>query len=173
MEVSEVYNYYEDQDLQIVELPYTKDSMSAIILLPNKDKNINDFISELNDEKLQRLLKRMYPIQVNLQLPKFKLETKYELNSALNRMSMKVPFQGNADFTGIAAGSMYISLVIQKSYLAVDEKGTQASSVTIVVITRGVTPSMVINRPFIFMLRNKDFPDNYEMLFMSKVSKLE
>ena len=175
MSVTEEYNYYEDKDLQIVELPYTKDSMSAVILLPNKNKNINDFISELNDDKLQKLLKRMNPTKIDLQLPKFKLETKYNLIPILKAMGMKLPFQGNADFTGIAAGSLYISAAIQKSYLAVDEKGTEASSVTIVVISRGVdnTPLMTINRPFIFMLRNKDFPNNYEMLFMSKVSKLE
>ena len=175
MKVTEVYNYYSDKDLQIVELPYTKDSMSAVILLPSKDKNINDFISELDDEKLQKLLKRMYPTKINLLLPKFKLETEYTLNNVLKTMGMKVPFQGNADFTGIAAGSMHISLVIQKSYLAVDEKGTEASSVTAVIISKGIdhTPSMVINRPFIFMLRNKNFPNNYEMLFISKVEKLE
>ena len=127
MKVTEIYNYFADKDVQIVELPYTKDSMSAVILLPNKDININDFISELSDEKLQRLLKRMYPQKIHLQLPKFKLETKYKLNKVLKTMGMKVPFQGNADFTGIAAGSMYIDLVIQKSYLAIDEKGTEAS----------------------------------------------
>ena len=177
MEVTEEYNYFEDKDLQIVELPYTKDSMSAVILLPNKDKNINDFIEELNDEKLQKLLKRMIPIKINLKLPKFKLDKNYTLNEDLQRMGMKLPFHPSAYLTGIAAGSMYIDSVIQKSYLAVDEKGTEASSATIVIIvTRGgggYTPSMIINRPFIFMLRNKNLPVNYEMLFMSKVLKLE
>ena len=58
MSVKEKFNYYEDKDVQI-ELPYKSDSMSAVIILPNKNKNINDFITELNDEKLQRLFKRM------------------------------------------------------------------------------------------------------------------
>ena len=74
MAVTEYFNYYEDREVQIVELPYKDDSMSAIILLPNKDININDFISNLNEEKLQRLIKRMYKSEIELELPKFKLE---------------------------------------------------------------------------------------------------
>ena len=60
MSIKEYFNYYEDEKMQIIELPYTKDSMSAIILLPNKDIDINDYISDLIDDKLKKLMKRMY-----------------------------------------------------------------------------------------------------------------
>ena len=66
MSITDYFRYYENNELQIVELPYKKDSMSAVILLPNEDKNINDFISELNDDKLQKLLKRMNPTKIEL-----------------------------------------------------------------------------------------------------------
>ena len=150
--------------------------MSAVILLPNKDLNINDFISDLNEEKLQSLIKRMSKIEVNLELPKFKLEFSSSLKRVLNKMGRVKPFGGFADFTRILdGGGLYISDVIQKSYLSVDEKGTEAAAITAVIInTRSIKPSysMFIDRPFLFMLRNKDLPQEYEMLFMAKVEEL-
>ena len=50
--IREKFQYYSDKELQMVELPYQKDSMSAIIILPNKNKNINELISEMSDEKI-------------------------------------------------------------------------------------------------------------------------
>ena len=61
----EFFKYFQNNELQIVELPYKKDSMSAVIILPNEKKNINNFISELTDEKLQDLLKKMTSKKVN------------------------------------------------------------------------------------------------------------
>ena len=55
MSITEYFEYYENKELQIVELPYKQDSMSAIIILPNKNSNINEFISKLDDEILQIL----------------------------------------------------------------------------------------------------------------------
>ena len=175
MKLKEKFNYYEDKDVQIVEMPYTYDSMSAVIFLPNKDTNINEFIDELTDEKLQKFLKRMNEQIVQIELPKFKLEFSSELNNVLQKMGMVTPFKGYADFTGIIDGSIYIDKVIQKAYLSIDEKGTEASSATAVVMIKGMAPPtypMIINRPFLFMLRNKNFPQNYEMLFMAKIEEL-
>ena len=175
MKSNEEYNYYEDKELQIIELPYTKDSMSAVIILPNKEIDINDFIEELTDEKLQKLLKRMNPENVDLELPKFKNEFSAELNDVLQSMGMVIPFMGYADFTNIVDGSIYIDKVIQKTFLSVDEKGTEAAGTTIVIIRKNGPPTtykMQVNRPFIFMLRNKSLPQNYEMLFISKIEQL-
>ena len=89
---------------------------------------------------------------------------------------MVEPFRGFADFTRILdGGGLYISDVIQKSYLSIDEKGTESAAVNAVIIkTRSIKPSyrMFIDRPFLFMLRNKDLPQGYEMLFMAKVEEL-
>jgi serpin B len=175
MKSSEEYNYYEDKELQIIELPYTKDSMSAVIILPNEETDINDFISELTDEKLQKLLKRMYPERVDLEMPKFKTEFSAELNDVLQNMGMVIPFKAYADFTNMLDGSVYIDKVIQKTFLSVDEKGTEAAGATIVVIRKNGPPKiykMSVNRPFLFMLRNKSLPQNYEMMFISKIEQL-
>ena len=177
MSLKEKLNYYFDREKQIVELPYKDDYMSAIIILPYEYKNINEFIAELSDEKLQSLIKKMNPELVELQLPKFQLNFETSFNSALQNMGMVLPFSEASDFTGIVADpSVYISDVYQKSFLSVDEKGSEASSATSETIsTKGPPPTftpMIVERPFLFMLRNKKFPSNYEMLFMAKVEKL-
>ena len=178
MSLKEKLNYYEDKEKQIVELPYKDDSMSAIIILPYNYKNINDYVAELEDDKLQGFLKNMSPKLVQLELPKFQLDCSVTFESVLQNMGMNLPFSEASDFTGIVADpSVYISSVVQKSFLSVDEKGSEASSATSETIsTKGPPPEftpMLVDRPFLFMLRNKKFPINYEMLFMAKVEDLK
>ena len=177
MTIKENFNYYEDNKIQMIELPYTKDSMSAIIILPNGDININDFISDLDDDLIQRYLKRMQKNLVQLELPKFELEFSSLLNDALKNMGMVDLFdQGLADLTGLKdSKDIDISRVIQKTYLQVDEKGTEAAAASAVEVVTKSMPKysrMYVNRPFLFMLRNKNLPTNYEMIFMSKIENL-
>ena len=177
MSISEGFNYYEDQEMQIIEIPYTKDSMSAVVILPNKDININDFISDLTDDKLQKAIKRMNTKEVQLKLPKFELEFSSSLKEVLQNLGMVDAFnQAKADFTGMRdEKDIYVGGVIQKTYLKVDEKGTEAAAVTAVIIQTRSVPSykrMNVDRPFLFLLRNKKLPQNYEMLFMAKIEEL-
>ena len=177
MSIKDYFNYYEDNEIQIVELPYTKDSMSAIIILPNNEININEFISGLDDDTILRCIKKMNNKIVNLQLPKFELEFSSLLNDVLKRMGMVDPFDQNlADLTGLKdENDIYISRVIQKTYLKVDEKGTEAAGATAVEVTTKslpITYKMNVDRPFLFLLRNKNLPTNYEMIFMAKSENL-
>ena len=168
------FNYFSDNEIQIIELPYKKDSMSAIIILPKKKININNYISKLNDEKLQQLLKRMSITKVDLELPKFELKFSTSLKNSLKKLGMVQPFDDfSADFSEMRKQKdIYIDEVIQKTYLKVDEKGTEAAAVTgIEVVATSIEneekiETMIINRPFLFLLRNKRFPKNYEMLFI-------
>ena len=180
MQIMDSFQYYEDRDVQLIRLPYKKDSMSAIIILPNENKNINEFISELNDEKLQSLLKRMGREKVRLQLPKFELEFSSMLNSVLKKLGMNDAFNEiKANLEGIGK-NLYIGEVIQKTYLKVDESGTEAAAVTIVTVKekgikiekRPKIYSMIVERPFLFLLANDKLPINNEMLFISKIEKL-
>ena len=102
MSNKEVFIYYKDKEMQIIELPYTKDSMSAIIILLNKNININDFIYDLNDDKLQKYIKRMKEDNIDLQLPKFEIEFSSLLNNVLKNMRMIDSFdEEKADLSGI------------------------------------------------------------------------
>ena len=115
--------------------------------------------------------------EVALKLPKFELEFSSLLNDALKEMGMVDAFEKEkADFTGIGdIKDLSVSRVIQKSYLKVDEKGTEAAAATVVDITTESIHrynEMNVNRPFLFMLRNKKFPQNYDMIFMAKIEEL-
>ena len=179
MQITEDFQYYEDKEVQLVKLPYKKDSMSAIVILPNQKKNINEFISNLNDEKLQRLLKKMSPKKVRLELPKFELEFSSGLIPALKKLGMNEAFnEQTANLEGIGH-ELYIDQIIQKTYLKVDETGTEAAAVTAISIRpkpmamrRPKIYPMIVDRPFLFLLKNDKLPINNEMLFMSKIEKL-
>jgi len=120
--------------------------------------------------------------EVRLELPKFKLEFTSGLNDALKKLGMNDAFIENiANFNGIEIGKdLYIDEVIQKTYLNVDEAGTEAVAVTIVEGVGGCSPSekvpkiypMIVDRPFLFLLKNNKLPLNNEMLFISKIEEL-
>ena len=173
-------NYYYDNEIQMVELPYKKDSMSAIILLPKEKININNYISNLNDEKLQQTFKRMRNVKVHLELPKFELEFSSSLKSTLQKLGMLQPFnKSTADFSEMKKEKdIYIDEVIQKTYLKVDEKGTEAAAVSevnscVFSFREEKIEKIIINRPFLFLLRNEKLPKNYEMMFMAKIETLK
>ena len=84
---------------------------------------------------------------------------------------------GKADLTEMRKeGNIYISKVIQKTYLKIDEKGAEAAAVTAVVIkTRSImnkAKRMVVNRPFIMVIKSNELPKNNDILFMAKIEKL-
>ena len=178
MYIKEKFNYYEDDIVNIIEIPFSKDSSSAYIFLPNKDNDINSFIGDFDQKKLNYYLEQLNKYEVDLTLPKFELEFSSELNNALQKLGMKDAFDpGKADLTGMKKeGNIYISKVIQKTYLKIDEKGAEAAAVTAVVIkTRSImnkTKRMVVNRPFIMVIKSNELPKNNDILFMAKIEKL-
>ena len=174
MGVESKFLYYKDKATQIIELPYEKDNMSAIIVLPNEEININDYISNLTDDKLPKLINNMETKKIQLELPKFKIHFSTNLAPALIKMGMNIPFSKGADFSKLLdkAKDIYINDIIQNIFLSVDEKGSEDAATTDAkIIEKNV--SMVVNRPFLFMLRNKKYPKNYQILFMAKIEKID
>ena len=173
------FNYYIDRSVQAIELPYKNDSMSALIILPYAGADIDNFVNtlKLNDNYLNRIIKGMTKTMVKLNLPKFKIEFKSSLNKVLKRLGMKQAFTVQADFSGMAGG-IHIGDVIHKTYLKVDENGSEAAAVTAVIMTNGTLPfmpkatTMNVNRPFIFILKSKLLPKNNDLLFIGKIKDI-
>ena len=179
MHIREQFKYYENEFAQAIEIPFKIDSASAIVLLPRNDININDFVADLEDKKIQEYIEGMKTYTVDLSLPKFELEFSSQLKGALQKLGMNEAFSpAKADLTGMRKeGQLYISKVIQKTYLKIDETGAEAAAVTAVVIkTRSSIKlnnrRMLVNRPFLMILKSKDLPKNYDALFMAKIEKL-
>ena len=170
------FNYYEDKSVQVVELPYKNDSVSAIVILPQEKIDLDTYLKSLDDNVLNTLLAGLTSKKVKLSLPKFEIEFKNKFKDILMRLGMVQAFNRNADFSGIkCSGGIYINDVIHKTYLKVDEKGTEAAAVTVVEMWETailVDVVMNVNRPFIFLLRSSKLPKNNDLLFMAKVANI-
>ena len=151
----------------MVELPYQKDSMSTIIILPNRNKNIKELIFEMSDVKMQCLIKKINERneEIILDLPKFELRFESGLNDVLGKLGIHDAFNERlTDFSKMREEKdLFINNVIQKIYLKVDEEGAEAAAVTGIKITEPVSDNQkpnliipfIIDRPFLFMIRNR------------------
>ena len=183
MEITKYFNYFEDSNLQAIELRFIKEFTSAIIILPNEKIEINEFIDILDkdNEYFYTIVNNMKDNKVNLRLPKFEINYEKKLKEVLKTMGVNLPFEKNADFSKIRIqNDIYINEIIHKTYLKVNEQGTEAAAVTAIemVSNSAANPrlekiyNMHVNRPFIFILRNDRLPKNYDIIFISKIEKL-
>ena len=168
------FNYLSNDILQAVEMPYGAGNYSMIILLPQSNKTADDIIDRLSNENWNRWLSEFYEAEkVQIHLPKFRFEYKNLLNDELKNMDMEIAFDpSNADFSKINSnGGLYISRVIHKSFIEVNEEGTEAAAVTLVEMFRsGGGETFIVNKPFIFVIKEKY---TNSIIFMGKVMEPE
>jgi serpin B len=164
--------YYEDEQVQVLELPYQGNKASMILFLPKEpSKKGSDFFNFNSYSKVLPTLKQR-PVEISI--PKFRLETSYELSETLVKMGMKSAFAPGADFSGITGSKgLILDKVLHKSVVDVSEKGTEASSATAVISMRstkiGQEPvKFNANRPFYFIIKQN--PGNM-ILFMGYLAK--
>ncbi len=159
MNLQKHFNYTSTSDLQILQIPYKGDDLSMLVLLP-KNNDLQSVEKELSVENLNQWRTKMEDKEVNLYLPKFKLETGYSLVGNLGEMGMPTSFDPNsADFEGIdGKKDLYVTGVFHKAYVAVDEKGTEAAAATGIVITETSIEmpqeTFRADHPFIFLIQD-------------------
>ena len=173
MSLREEFPYYENDELQMVDLPYGNGDFSMTIVLPKKEKNIDALISEMSSESWNLLTSKLSPDTGDILLPRFKLEYKTELIKPLTAMGMGIAFSaGLADFSKMRSqNDIFISRVLHKSFVEVNEEGTEAAAVTVVEMSyTSVGPiqgfSMIVNRPFLFVIRENR---SGTIMFMGKI----
>jgi serpin B len=173
MHIEGDFNYYSDNDVQIIDLPYGDGYFNMTVMLPREANKIDEFIHNLNPIQWQYYLSNLDTSGVNLELPKFKLEYKIVLNQILKNLGMGVAFSpAEADFSRIVESmQLFISKVLHKTFVQVDEEGTEAAAVTVVEIKyTSIGPPtgklMRVDHPFIFVIREKQ---SGTILFMGKV----
>ena len=164
------YNYTETEDLQILKLNYQGKNLSMIIVLP-KENNISIAESAINYENLSNWRNDFNEIEIDVEIPKFKFETKYTLNNLLKEMGMVDAFlPGVADFSGMdGANYLLISKAIHQAYVEVNEEGTEAAAATAIIIELSMTPDpneFRADHPFIFLIQHEE---TGAVLFMGKV----
>lgn len=150
------YNYAEYQGCKLIEIPYAAGGYSMYVMLPPSGLAPDDLIPHIGESALEAALGMLAPKEVILRLPKFTLETEMLLNNTLQHMGLKTAFTAAADFKGISAmGPLSLSMVKQKCYIDVSEKGTEAAAVTsahVRMTSVRLTEEFTVDRPFIYMI---------------------
>jgi serpin B len=189
MQSEDKHYYFENEDIQAISLNYKKDNMEALIILPKNDYDINNYIKNFNQKEYNNILGSLNYEKVELYLPKFELEFEKKLNQSLQDLGMELAFsEGGADFFNLfkkpeekrSEINYYIYQIIQKAYIKIDEKGTEAAAVTMIEIFltgKERRPKKInimdINHPFLFIIRNADLPKEHDILFIAKIEELK
>lgn len=173
------FNYAESEQMQIIELPYSGDDLSMLIMLPKNTDETNNLAALEKNFTIDQLANWKSNLQnkrVFLYLPKFKLETSYDLAQDLIELGMPEAFSTEADFSGMTGfKDLNISAVIHKAFVEVNEEGTEAAAATAISQRAGsaynpnapVIPTFRADHPFILLIQQKE---NGNILFMGRIS---
>jgi serpin B len=154
------FGYMETDTFQALEMPYVDQELSMVILLPKKSNALDEFEKTLTPDYLTQWLEKIHKREVVIFVPKFKMTSQFSLASILKSMGMTDAFSPDADFSGMdGKRDLFISAVIHKAYVEVNEEGTEAAAATGVVMrltSVGPTPIPVFraDHPFLFLIRD-------------------
>jgi serpin B len=145
------------------EVPYSRKAFSLLVLLPDRTQDIFTALEALDQAQLDALLASLEEVETGVSLPKLKLTYTELLNDALAAMGMSRAFSGQADFSNLCAGcgpgTLRISEVKHKTFVDVNEEGTEAAAATevgSVLVSNTESPWLVVDRPFLVMIRERE-----------------
>lgn len=183
------YRYLETNGLKLLEMPYRKEynefgepisktDYSMIIFLPDAESSLEQFESQLTITTVNSFLEKLMQtpvMDVEVKLPKFRVENTFNLNELLKAMGMEIPFTASADFSKITGNQdLFISDVLHKTYIDLDEKGTEAAAVTAIIMARGAfmkpeqeVKTFYANKPFMYIIRENT---TGSFIFIGKVT---
>ena len=154
--------YMETEDFQLADLPYKANVLSMTVLLPRKADGLKALEDKLSAKALAQWIGQAKPAHVDLTLPRFKFTSQFGLKDPLSQLGMVDAFDpGKADFSGMTTmEKLFISAVLHKAFVAVDEKGTEAAAATAIAISATampMEPKIVFraDRPFLFLIRHR------------------
>ncbi len=176
VQTNDRFRYFENDMMQVIDLPYGQGHFRMTVFLPRDKTGLNELIEQLNKTNWKNWIGAFTQQKGTLHLPKFKMRYDKTLNDALSDMGMAVAFdKHNADFSRIsknAPGNIYIDNVKHKTFVDVNEEGTEAAAVTSVgvgVTSVGPGPKgfvMRVDHPFLFFIREHS---SDTILFIGKI----
>ncbi len=149
--------YLNEAHLQAVELPYGGGAYAMTVILPRSDVSLASLIAGLDADVWRTWTSGLRESDISLFLPRFRMEWEKRLNEALIRMGMVDAFHpGRADFTRLTArGGVWVDEVKQKTFVEVNEEGTEAAAATSVTIIESAGHGVRVDRPFLFVIRER------------------
>jgi serpin B len=160
MEQTTALPYYADQHLQCVEMPYGNQAFSMVAILPADNMSIEQLIENLDNTSWENIVASLREQNVRLKLPRFKIECDIPLNNPVKNVGMQQIFGGG--FANISDVPLAVSNIKQKTFVEVNEEGTEAAAVTVIEMFTSSgpgTPSAPVpffaNRPFLYLIKEK------------------
>jgi serpin B len=153
------FNYQQGDGFQAARLPYAGKRLQMYLFLPDTNSSPTKLLADLNaDTWRDKILPKFEDKQGVLALPRFKLDYDVILNDPLKALGMRQAFAVDADFSAMANEPLFVSEVKQKSFVEVNEEGTEAAAVTTVTMSNSAMPApqkvfkMIVDRPFVFVI---------------------
>lgn len=152
------YPYFQEAGFAAIKLPYGNRQFSMVIILPDKGESVASLIKKLTLQEWITWQRRFVRRAGTVEMPRFTNEYTISLKEALASLGMEVAFSGRADFSRMVNGPAFISQAIHKTFIEVNEEGTEAAAVTGVVMTKSaiVEPQepfhLIVDRPFFFAI---------------------
>ncbi|MFP4499071.1 MAG: serpin family protein [Vulcanimicrobiota bacterium] len=170
MQKEEKLNYGKFQGVEVLEIPYKGNELSMFIILPEETCGIQSLDETITHDALKSWLSKLRKTDVRMEMPKFKIETGFELSPVMKAMGMISAF-GGADFSGMnGKKDLFISNIIHKAYIDVNEEGTEAAAATAVVVTKTAAVARPVsfraNHPFVFLIKDNK---SGSFLFMGRL----
>ncbi|HCR87453.1 MULTISPECIES: serpin family protein [Psychrobacter] len=174
MQQQSYFSYYEDKHIQVVQLPYKGDDLSMLVVLPkfNHKLAMQQLAKSLNATKIKQWRSGLVRQEVDLQLPKFKLDARYQMKTLLADMGMPKAFNNGAEFNLYADGPpIKLDEVYHQAVVTVDEKGTEAAAAAGAVgmyVGMSYPVEFKADHPFMFMIKDNK---TGAILFLGQVNK--
>jgi len=157
------FNYMENDELQFIEMPYKGGDASMFVLLPKKKDGLREIEKKITWTDIEKYTQSLQSKEVEVFFPKFKMSLEYELSELMKRMGMSDAFSKAADFSKMTGNKqLYISAIIHKTFIAVDEEGTEAAAATAVVMRMKSLPPpqdyevFIADHPFFYFIKENN-----------------
>uniref|UniRef100_A0A8C5L427 Serine (or cysteine) peptidase inhibitor, clade I, member 2 n=1 Tax=Jaculus jaculus TaxID=51337 RepID=A0A8C5L427_JACJA len=166
------YGYFSEPSIkcQVLELPYKGDDFSLIVILPEEDVSIEDLEKLITAQHILRWFSEMHEQEVEVSLPRFKIQQKLDFKEAFHSLNITEIFSGGCDLSGITDSSdVYVSQVMQKVFFEINEDGGEVASssgMNIPVIMSLTQTQFTATHPFLFIMKNNP---TESLLFMGRV----
>jgi len=173
MKVKEKFGYSVQSGYKALKMPYGRGKFQMIILLPDEGTSPSEIVGQLDRTKWETLNSSLNnPVDIDVWFPKFQYSWEIQLNQILSDLGMAVAFDRNsANFAKINPDNqLYITKVKHKTFIKVNEEGTEAAAVTSVGVGVTSVPAnpleFLVNRPFLYLITEED---TGAILFMGRV----
>ncbi len=158
MNTERSFNVLSGGQVQGIELPYGNGQFSMVVLMP-REGTVAQFVRTLNADRIGEIYSGFAKKRAKLFLPKFKFEYENTLNDELSRLGMGIAFTDRANFSALAKESLMVDQVKQKTFIEVNEEGTEAAAVTSVgvsVTSMPIVETLRFDQPFVFLIRENN-----------------